>query len=181
MPQRTRTEPTVKPGADRRQQDQIALLQPAGLDRIVERQRDRRGGGVAEASMLMTTFSSGRPMRSAADMMMRLFAWCDTNRSRSSPVRLLPLQQPLADLAGVAHRELEHRLPILLDVVQPLVDGLVRRRQLAAAGRHAQRRTAAAVDHVLEVEDADVRIVGDGPSTTAPAPSPNSTHVARSV
>ncbi|MNC90091.1 hypothetical protein D3C83_61410 [compost metagenome] len=40
------------------------------------------------SSMLMITFSSGMPMRSAADMMMRLLAWCDTNSERSSPVRL---------------------------------------------------------------------------------------------
>ena len=90
------------------------------------------------------------------------------------------LEQALADLVGLAHRELEHRLPFLLHVVQPLVDGLVRRRLQAAAGRHAQRRPAAAVDLVLEVEDADVASLRP-PSTTAPAPSPNSTQVARSV
>ena len=94
---------------------------------------------------------------------------------------VVALQQPLADLAGVAHRELEDRLAVLLHVVQPLVDGLVRRRHLAAARRHAQRRAAVAVDHVLEIEDADIRRPTTAQVPTAPAPSPNSTQVARSV
>ena len=98
----------------------------------------------------------------------------------SSGGEVVALEQPLADLAGLAHRELEDRLPFLLHVVQPLVDGLVRRGPAAAAGRHAQRRSAAAVDLVLEVEDADRRR-RPAPSTTAPAPSPNSTQVERSV
>ena len=43
---------------------------------------------------------------------------------------------------------------VLMDEVLALVDRLVRRRQLAAARRHAQRRAAAAIDLVREVEDA---------------------------
>src|SRR5207237_312884 len=49
---------------------------------------------------------------------------------------------------------------ILLDVVHALVDRLVRRRPQAAAGRHAQRRSAAAVDFVLEIENAALALAG---------------------
>ena len=42
----------------------------------------------------------------------------------------------------------------------PLIDRLVRRRPQAAAGRHAQRRAAAAVDLVLEIEDRAVAVLG---------------------
>ena len=44
--------------------------------------------------------------------------------------------------------------------MQPLIDCVLRRRPQAAARGHAQRLPAAAVDVVLEVDDADVRIVG---------------------
>ena len=105
-------------------------------------------------SMLMTTFSGGRPSRSAADMMMRRLAWCDTNRSISAAGDVVALHDAGADLFGLAHGELEDRLAILLHVVQPLIDGFVRRRPQAAACRHAQRRPAAAVDLVREIDDA---------------------------
>ena len=92
--------------------------------------------------------------------MIRRLAWCETNRSRSSGVRRLRSSSAPRDFLRLAHGELEHRLAVLLDVVQPLVDRLVRRRPQAAAGGHAQRRTAAAVDFVLEVEDAAVALAG---------------------
>ena len=113
--------------------------------------------------------------------MMRRLAWCDTNRSRSAGVEAVSLQEPARDLFGLPDGELEDRLAILLHVVQPLLDGLVRRRAAAATGRHAQRRPAAAVDLVLEVEDG--RRLRSPPPTRrhAPAPSPNSTQVARSL
>ncbi len=63
------------------------------------------------------------------------------------------IEQPARDLLGLAHRELEHRLPVLLDVVQTLIDRLVRRRLQAAARGHAERGAAAAVDLVLEVQN----------------------------
>src|SRR5204863_4112798 len=60
---------------------------------------------------------------------------------------------------GVAHRELEHGRPILLDVVHPLLDRVLRRRPQAAARGHAQGAAAAAVDEVLVVDNADVLVV----------------------
>ena len=62
-------------------------------------------------------------------------------------------QHALADLLGLAHREFEDGLAVLLDVVEALVDGLVRGGHAAAAGGHAQRRAAAAVDLVREADD----------------------------
>ena len=50
---------------------------------------------------------------------------------------------------------LEDGPPVLFHVVHALIDRLVRRRPQAAARRHAQRRPAAAVDLVLEIEDAE--------------------------
>ena len=91
------------------------------------------------------------------------------------------LEHPQRDLLALLDRELEDGLPVLLHEVQPLVDRLVRRRPPAAAGRHLQRLAAGAGDLVREVDDR--RLVGSvaGDSTTAPAPSPNRMHVARSV
>ena len=109
----------------------------------------------------MITLSGPSPSRSDAASMIRRFAWCDTNRSICDGSMPLRLEQPPRDLLGVLHRELEDRRPFLLHVVQPLVDRLVRRRQLAAAGRHAQRRAAAAVDHVREVDDVRLAFLGD--------------------
>ena len=63
-------------------------------------------------------------------------------------------------LFGLAHGELEHRLPVLLHEVQALVDGLVRWRTEAAAGGHRERPAAGAVDLMLEVEDAVLLPIG---------------------
>ena len=49
----------------------------------------------------------------------------------------VPLEQSFAHVAGLAHRELEDRLSVLLDVVQPLVDRFMRRGPKAAARGHA--------------------------------------------
>ena len=73
----------------------------------------------------------------------------------SSAVRLLRFSSRSHTSPVLLHGKLEDRRALLLDVVQPLIDGLMRRRQPAAAGRHAQRRTAAAVDLMFEVEDAE--------------------------
>ena len=47
-PQRSSTAPDREPGADRREQHEVALLQTARRDRVVQRERNRRGGRVAE-------------------------------------------------------------------------------------------------------------------------------------
>ena len=88
-------------------------------------------------------------------MMMRRFAWCDTNRSMSDAVRLLRASSRAQTSPVLVTANLKTVCALLLDVVQALVHGLVRRRLPAAAGRHAQRRPAAAVHLVLEVEDAE--------------------------
>ena len=81
----------------------------------------------------------------------------------------------------LAHGEDEHALPVLMDVMQALVDRLVRRGQLGTACRHAQGRAATAIDFVCEVDPSRDRRRVTANTTTAPAPSPKSTHVVRSV
>ena len=96
-------------------------------------------------------------------------------------IEAVALEQPARDLLGVLHRELEDRRPFLLDVVQALVDGLVRRRQrLPPAGMHS---AGPPLPSIIVREVDDVRLVRRSPRdrTTAPAPSPNSTQVVRSV
>ena len=63
------------------------------------------------------------------------------------------LQHAQADLLGLPDRELEDRVTVLLHVVHPVVDRLVRGRHAAAAGGHAQGRAAAAIDLVREPDD----------------------------
>ena len=63
-----------KPGADRRQQHQIALLQAPAAHRVVQRERNRRRRRIAERSMLMITLSGATPSFSVADWIMRRFA-----------------------------------------------------------------------------------------------------------
>ena len=58
------------------------------------------------------------------------------------------LEHPERGLLVLLHGKLEDRLSVLLHVVQALLDGLLRRRPPAAAGRHAQRRAARPVDLV---------------------------------
>ena len=85
--------------------------------------------------------------------MMRRFAWCDTKSATSSIVCPCLLEHAARDLLRLAHGELEDRLAVLLDVVHPLLDRLVRGRVQAAARRHLERGPAAAVDLVLEPDD----------------------------
>ena len=61
-------------GADRREQHEVALLQPAAADRIVQRQRNRRGGGVAEPLDVDDRPCRASPSFSVADWMMRRLA-----------------------------------------------------------------------------------------------------------
>src|SRR5206468_13096386 len=65
----------------------------------------------------------------------------------------IAIEQAPRDLLRVLDRELEDRRPFLLDVMQAIVDRLPRRGHLAAAGRHAQGGSAAAVDLAGEIKD----------------------------
>ena len=154
--------------ADRREQHQVPLLQPVLPDRVGERQRDRRRGRVAVHLEVDDDLVVRRPSRSATAVMMRRFAWCDTNRSScdgSMPLRSSTRRQ-ISSVFFTAN--LNTALPILLHVVQALVDRLVRRGQPAAAGRHAERGAAAAVDLVREVDDVRLPVRRPPRRTTAP-------------
>ena len=88
-PQFSRTEPTVKPAPT----DTINNRSPR-FSRLASTASLNASGIVAAVvlpnrSMLMTTYSSGTPSFSAADRMMRRFAWCETSRSIFSALKLL--------------------------------------------------------------------------------------------
>ncbi len=89
------------------------------------------------------------------------------------------VEQPAGDLFRFPHGELEHRLPVLLHVVQAPIDRLVRRGHAAAAGGHAERRAAAPVDLVLEVENHPFAVAGGGDDDRARAVAEQ--HAGRSI
>src|SRR5262249_49655061 len=162
-----------EPGADRGEQDEVALLQPAGTDRVVEREWNRRGGRVAEPLDVddhLVRVDAELFGRRHDDPAVGLVRDEQIDVVRSEPV---PVEQAAPDLLGLAHRELEHRLPVLLHVVQALVDGLVGRGPAAATGGHAQRPSAAAVGLLLQVDDRGFpvsRRPGPDPARAPPPP-----------
>ncbi len=179
-PPQQQARPTVNPAPTDTINTQVAALQPRCL-----RSASFSASGMVAAvvlpnrSTLITTFSTGtaelfrRRQDDAAVGLVR------DERGRDDPA-LAPLRSSRrrARFLGVPHRKLEHRLPVLLHVVEPLVDGVVRRRAEAAAARHAQRRAAAAVHLVTdEVDDADALAVRGRRDHAAPAPSPKMTQV----
>ena len=119
-------------GTDGRQQHQVTFLQASALHGVIQSERDRRRRGVpvlvdVDDDLL---FRHTNLLRGGQDdALVRLVRH---EQIEVFPREAVALQQPLADLAGVAHRELEYRLPILLDVVLAIVNRLMRRRQLAA-------------------------------------------------
>src|SRR5262249_47061255 len=135
-----------EPRADRREQYQIPLLEPSRAHGVVERERNRCRRRVAESIdvdddlVLIDAELFGRRLDDAAVRLVR--------HEEVEVVRLEPVarENPLRDLLGLSDGELEDGLAVLLHVVKALVDRVVARRLAAAAGRHAQRRTARAVD-----------------------------------
>ena len=73
--------------------------------------------------------------------------------ARSLAGEVVPLQQPLADLAGVADGELVHGLSVLLHEVLALVHRLARGRAAAAAGGHLEEVGSRAVDFVQRADE----------------------------
>ena len=67
---------------------------------------------------------------------------------------LIALHYAGADFFGLLYGKFEDRAPILLHVMEPLVDGFVRCRPEAAARRHAERWPAATVNLVGKIDDA---------------------------
>ena len=110
-------------------------------------------------SMLRTTFSGASPSFSDAESDDALIGLVTHQQVHVAGRETVLRQQPPADLLGLAHREPEDRLAVLVHVVQPLLDGLVGRGQPAPAGGHLQRRSPAAVDLVRVVEDPDGGVV----------------------
>ena len=122
------------------------------------------------------------PSRSAAAVMMRRLAWCGIMSRRLGRDRQVALEQVAADFVHLADGVLEDLLAVLLDVVHARFCTVsMRGGHAAAAGRHVRGVAAGAVDFVQEVDEAGAVVLRTGSSSMAPAPSPNSTQVLRSV
>src|SRR5581483_9122992 len=112
--------------ADRGEQDEIAFLQSTGADGVVQRERNGRGGRVAESIDVDDDLRGidaellARGLDDAAVCLMR-HEQIDVVR-----VQLIAIDQAARNFFGLAHGELEHRPAVLLAVVQPLIDRFVR-------------------------------------------------------
>ena len=178
-----RPSPQVYPGrvagADRGEQHQIALF---SLPHAIA---SRVASGIVAAvvfpySPIFMITRSCSPSRSATAQMIRLFAWCGISR-RCLPASGYFGEHVAAAFVHLAHSVLEHLLPFLLDVVQPLDP---RSRATAACGcrRRASSETAPPEPSISFRKSMNPSSSPFADSTSiAPAPSPNSTQVARSV
>src|SRR5687768_13527787 len=152
--------PDRKAGANRHHQHETAAFEALLGDGVVQGKRNGRRRGVAETLdvdddlFLGHTKLLGRGEDDAAVGLVR-----DEQIDVMGP-DAVPIEDAPAGLLGVADGKLEHRLAVLLDVVLAARDGLRRCGQAAAASGHAQRRSATAVDVVLEIDDADALVIG---------------------
>ena len=139
--QRSSTAPTVKPAPTDASSTRSPFFSRPVATRVVERERDRRRRRVAEPLDVDDDLA-----RVEAQLLGRRLDDPAVGLVRHEQIEVVgrrPLRSRMrrADLLGLAHRELEDRLPVLLHVVQPLLDGLVRRR---AAGCRRPACTAPA-------------------------------------
>ena len=153
--QRSSTDPTVNPAPTEASSTRLPFFSRPSATASAS------ASGIVPAvvlpyfSMLMTTLSGGRPKPLGGrhdDAAIGLVRHEQIDVLR--PVTLLRSRMRAQISSVFLTANLKTGLPVLLHVVQPLVDGLVRRRPEAAARRHAERRAAAAVDLVREVDDA---------------------------
>ena len=93
------------------------------------------------------------PSRSAAAVMMRMLAWCGIITRRPSTVRPLRASRSRQTSYILRTAYLKTCCAFLVDVVQPLVDGLVRGRQAAAAGGHFEEIAARAIHLAQEIDE----------------------------
>lgn len=152
--------PNREASPDRREQDEIARLQPPGGAGVRERQRDRARSRVAVLVQIddhlrrIELEPLGGGFDDSAVRLVR-DEQIDVGRRQ-----LVTFEQAAADLLVFLDRELEHGRAVLFDVVQPAFHGLVRRRHPASAGGHAERRAAVAIDLVQEVDDVGLAVGG---------------------
>ncbi len=125
------------------------------------------------SSTVTTSLSNGSFSFLAVPCMMRMLAWCGISQSMSASVRAGLGQHGARGLFEHADRQLEHRLAVHLEqrVAQHLASG--------HGSRHAKNADMLAVG--MQVARENARLCRDASSTTAPAPSPNSTQVVRSL
>ena len=100
--QRSSTAPTVKPAPTEASSTRSPFFSRPSRTRVGERQRNRRGGGVAvHLEVDDDLVVAAGPSRSAAASMMRRLAWCDTNRSSLRRIDAVALEHAAADLLGL--------------------------------------------------------------------------------
>jgi hypothetical protein len=90
--------------------------------------------------------------------MMRRLAWCGIIAPIVRHGEPVARQQIAAGFVHLADGVFENLLAVLVDVVLVLVDGLVGRRQAAAAGRHDEGIAARAIDLAHEIDEAQMAV-----------------------
>src|SRR5581483_1478127 len=138
-------------GTNGRQQHQVAFLQLAFVAGSVHRQRDGSGGGVAVAVDVddhafgtKAEAVGGRSDNASVGLM-----WDEGGNVGA--FEAVSLKKLFADLGLLANCNFEDRLPVLVDVVHLLIDGLVRRRIQAAPSGHVKRARSGAIHFVHEI------------------------------
>src|SRR5262245_16268069 len=141
-----------------RHQDEIAALETTARKRVVQRQRNSAGGGIAEPVDVdedlfsrETELLCGGENNPAACLMRH-------EQIDVGPGEAVSVQNPATDLFHVTDRKLENSLTVLFHKVQPALHSVSARGHAAASSRHAERGPASAVHVVLEIENATVAV-----------------------
>ena len=150
--------PNRKTSANTGQQYQVALLQPAILQRRVHRQRNRRCRRIPIAVDIDHHMLLRHPQplrRRQNDPLVRLVR----NEAAQIPSRYpVASQHSLRRLRHLANRKLVNRLPILVHKMHLCCDRLRRRRMQAPAARHIQRRGTRSIDLMVVVDQSDLAV-----------------------
>src|SRR5437868_8087968 len=125
---------------------------------------------LACSSTVTTTFASGSPSFLAVASRIRAFAWCGTTQSTSADVKPAAASTSLSTSARLMTAWRKTSRPFIRSLpTVPVVDGPPSTNSRSLCRPSAWSRVARMP-----------RSLSSAPSTSAPAPSPNSTQVARS-
>ena len=120
-----------EPGAEPGHEQHVALLEAAVLAGLVQAERDGGARGVAVAVEVGEDLLLGESQRRAAVSMMRMLAWCGTNRSTSSTVRSASPSTFSHESTTVRVANLNTSLPVMCMACSCCAHGLVAGRQAA--------------------------------------------------
>src|SRR5262249_44279009 len=141
------------------EKQEVASFQTVLLDGVVERKRNGarrripKPFDVDDHLLRRNTDLFGGRLNNSAIRLMR------DEEIDLARLDAVALEDSHGRLLRVAHGELEHGRAILLDIVKPLIDRVVRRGPQAAARWHTERVAAAAIDVILEIDDADLVVI----------------------